>query len=49
MMIGFTPLSGAPVLMTFDIRGFRTHLNRILAACPAVDKSQWTTTAASVP
>jgi hypothetical protein len=41
MLVGFTPFNASPVLITFDVRGFRTNLNRILAACPVMDKSQW--------
>ena len=40
MLVGFTPLDAAPVVVSFDVRGFRTHLRRVLAACPTADRSQ---------
>lgn len=41
LLVGFTPFNASPVVIRFDVRGFRTHAKTLLAACPAVDRSAW--------
>jgi hypothetical protein len=40
-IVRFTPFNSTPVVVTFDTRGFASHVDRIVAACPAVDRTTW--------
>jgi hypothetical protein len=41
MLVRFTPFNASPVTFKFDIRGFASHADRVLGACPEVDRSKW--------
>jgi hypothetical protein len=41
MLFEFTPFKASPVIITFAVTGFDTHVDQVLAGCPVVDKTQW--------
>ncbi len=40
LVVEFTPLNAPPATVSFDTRGFKIHAARVLAACPAVDRTK---------
>jgi len=40
LVVEFTPLNAPPATVSFDTRGFKVHAARVLAACPAVDRTK---------